>query len=67
MSKELCTFNSGTLRKTIENMTMGGNSNQTIVYKVLNHKDICRNPLAYNIRNENIGKKELMITLSYQY
>ena len=46
---------------------MGGNSNRTIVYNVLNHKDIRRNPLAYNIRNENIGKNELMITLSYQY
>jgi hypothetical protein len=57
----------GTLSKTLENMTNGGNSNRTIVYNALNHKDKVRNPLAYNIRNDNIGKNELMITLSYQY
>jgi hypothetical protein len=46
---------------------MGGDSKRTIVYDVLNHKDISRNPLAHNIRNENIGQNELKISLSYQY
>lgn len=57
----------GTLGTNCGSITKGGNNNRTIVYNVLNHKDISRNPLAYNIRNENIGKNELMITLSYQY